>query len=61
MALLPPYHSSLTKRLVQAPKLYFLDSGLCAYLAERSSPETLEAGALSSAMLETYVFPLGLL
>jgi uncharacterized protein len=56
VALLPPYHSNLTKRLVKAPKLYFLDTGLCAFLAEWSSPETLEAGAMSGAMLETYVF-----
>ncbi len=54
--LLPPYHSNITKRLVKRPKLYFLDTGLCAYLAEWSSPETLEAGAMSGAILETYVF-----
>lgn len=30
--LLEPYHSNVTKRLVKAPKLYFLDTGLCAYL-----------------------------
>ncbi len=53
---LAPYHSNLTKRLIKRPKLYFLDTGLCAYLAEWSSPETLEAGAMSGAMLETYVF-----
>lgn len=55
IALLQPYHSNLTKRLVKAPKLYFLDTGLCAYLAEWSSPQTLEAGAMSGAILETYV------
>ncbi|MEW6250433.1 MAG: ATP-binding protein [Planctomycetota bacterium] len=54
--LLPPYHSNLTKRLVKTPKLYFLDTGLCAYLTEWSSPETLEAGALSGPIFETYVF-----
>jgi predicted AAA+ superfamily ATPase len=30
--LLPPYHSNLSKRLYKTPKLYFLDTGLCAYL-----------------------------
>ena len=54
--LLPPYHTNVTKRLVKTPKLYFLDTGLCSYLTEWSSPETLEAGAMSSAMLETFVF-----
>jgi hypothetical protein len=54
--LLQPYHASATKRLVKTPKLYFLDTGLCAYLAEWSSPATLEAGAMSGAILETYIF-----
>jgi predicted AAA+ superfamily ATPase len=54
--LLSPYHGNITKRLVKRPKLYFLDTGMCAYLAEWSSPETLEAGAMSGAILETYVF-----
>ena len=54
--LLPPYYSNITKRLVKRPKLYFLDTGLCAYLAEWASPESLEAGAMSGAIFETYVF-----
>lgn len=53
--LLEPYHTNLSKRLVKTPKLYFLDTGLCAYLTEWSSPETLEAGAMSGAILETWV------
>jgi len=53
--LLPPWHSNLTKRLVKTPKLYFLDTGLCAYLTQWTSPESLEAGAMSGAMLETFV------
>ena len=53
--LLQPYHSNVTKRLVKRPKLYFLDTGLCAYLSEWTTPETLEAGAMSGAILETHV------
>jgi len=53
--LLEPYHTNVTKRLVKTPKLYFLDTGLCAYLTEWSSPETLEAGAMSGAVLETWI------
>lgn len=53
--LLQPYFTNLTKRLVKTPKLYFLDTGLAAYLTEWSSPETLAAGAMSGAMLETHV------
>ncbi len=52
--LLQPFHTNLTKRLIKTPKLYFLDTGLCAYLTEWSSPETLAVGAMSGAILETY-------
>ena len=54
--LLQPYHTNVTKRLVKTPKLYFLDTGLGAYLTRWSSPETLEAGAMSGAILETWMF-----
>lgn len=53
--LLPPYHTNRTKRLVKTPKLFFLDTGLCTYLTEWTSPETLERGALSGAILETWI------
>jgi len=39
--LLEPYHSNINKRLVKTPKLYFLDTGLAAWLTEWSTPETL--------------------
>lgn len=54
--LLEPYYSNITSRFVKTPKLYFLDTGLCTYLTEWSSPETLEAGAMSGAILETFIF-----
>jgi predicted AAA+ superfamily ATPase len=53
--LLEPYHTNVSKRMVKAPKLYFLDSGLAAYLTEWSNPATLEAGAMSGAIFETWV------
>ncbi len=53
--LLQPWHSNTTKRLVKTPKLYFLDTGLCSYLTQWSSPQTLEAGAMSGAIFETWV------
>jgi len=40
--------------MAKRPKLYFLDTGMCAYLTEWTSPETLEAGAMSGAMFETH-------
>ncbi|MHC4221063.1 MAG: DUF4143 domain-containing protein, partial [Planctomycetota bacterium] len=39
----------------KTPKLYFLDTGLCSYLTEWVSSETLESGAMSGAIFETYV------
>jgi predicted AAA+ superfamily ATPase len=56
VCLLEPYHANVIKRMVKAPKLYFLDTGLAAYLTEWTSPEVLEAGAMSGAMLETWMF-----
>lgn len=54
--LLRPYHNNLSKRLVKAPKIYFLDTGLCAYLTKWPNAESLESGAMSGAILETYLF-----
>ena len=53
--LLRPYASNLTKRLVKTPKLYFMDTGLAAYLCRWPNAETLENGAMDGAFFETYV------
>jgi predicted AAA+ superfamily ATPase len=53
--LLEPYHTNVTQRLIKAPKLYFLDTGLVAYLTQWATPQTLEAGAMSGAVFETWV------
>ena len=52
--LLRPWSSNVTRRLIKAPKLYFLDTGLCAWLTEWSTPETLATGAMAGAILETH-------
>ena len=52
---LHPYSSNALKRTVKSPKLYFFDTGLVAYLTRWSSPETLEAGAMSGAFFENWV------
>lgn len=54
--LLKPFFRNVTKRLVKAPKLYFLDTGLAAHLCKWPTPAALEAGAMSGAMLETHLF-----
>jgi predicted AAA+ superfamily ATPase len=53
--LLQPYHASVTKRLVKRPKLYFLNTGLCAYLTDWIAAEALESGPMAGPILETYV------
>jgi predicted AAA+ superfamily ATPase len=52
--LLRPYASNRGSRLIKSPKLYFLDTGLCSYLAGYSSPETLASGPLRGAIFETW-------
>jgi predicted AAA+ superfamily ATPase len=53
--LLKPYFTNISKRFSKRPKLYFLDTGLCAYLTEWIEWQTLEAGAMSGAIFETFV------
>jgi predicted AAA+ superfamily ATPase len=56
VALVQPYHNDILKRVVKMPVMYFLDTGLCAYLLKWTDPETLERGAMSGALFETHVF-----
>ena len=54
VALLPPYHRNFGKRLVKAPKLYFLDTGLLCYLLRIGSAEDLQVHAARGAVFETW-------
>jgi len=56
VALLRPHHNSFGKRLVKTPKLYFLDSGLAAWLLGIRDEQTLETHASRGALFETWVF-----
>lgn len=53
--ILHPYYSNITKRLIKTPKVYFMDTGLAAYLCRWPTAATVEAGAMDGAFLETYV------
>ncbi len=55
VALIEPYFNNVLKRIIKSPKMYFLDTGLCAYLTKWTTPEALEAGAMSGAFFETWV------
>jgi hypothetical protein len=54
--LLPPYHSNVTKRAIKTPKVFFLDTGLMAYLTKWHTTEQIETGAMAGAFFETFVF-----
>lgn len=56
VALLEPYHVNTTKRLSKTPKLYFLDTGLCCWLAGWDSPSRLQNGMFAGPILETWVY-----
>jgi len=49
-----PYSNNVLKRTIKTPKLYFYDTGMASYLTKWSSPEVLESGAMSGAMLENF-------
>lgn len=55
ITLLRPHHSNYGKRLVKAPKLYFLDSGLAAWLMGIRDADSLETHAARGALFETWV------
>lgn len=52
---LEPYMSNISKRIIKTPKVYFMDTGLCAYLCGWTDSNILENCAMSGAFLETYV------
>lgn len=54
--LLEPYHINTTKRLAKTPKLYFVDTGLCCWLAGWKSAELLMESSYAGAILETWVY-----
>lgn len=53
--LLQPFMPTGAKYIVKAPKLYFFDTGLAAYLTRWLNADALEAGAASTEFFETWV------
>lgn len=53
--LLPPYHRNFGKRLVKTPKLYFVDSGLAAFLLGIRTAAQMASYPLRGALFETLV------
>ena len=53
--LLKPYAANVEKRVVKTSKLYFMDTGLAAFLTRWTNPEVMQNGAMAGAFFETYV------
>ena len=52
---LTPYFGNFGKRLVKTPKLYFLDTGLMAWLLGIRDEETIATHAARGALFETWI------
>ena len=55
VALVPPYFENFGKRLMKSPKLYWLDSGLAAYLLGLRTAEEMERSPFLGALWEGFV------
>ena len=55
VALIEPYSNNALKRVIKAPRMYFLDTGLCAHLMGWGSAAVLENSAMSGEFFETWV------
>ncbi len=55
VTLLKPHHRNFGKRLVKAPKLYFWDAGLAAWLLGIRNASAMETHSSRGALFETYV------
>ena len=53
--MLQPFNPPGSKYVVRAPKLYFCDTGLAAYLTSWNNPDVLETGAMSNEFFATWV------
>lgn len=50
-----PYHNNHLKRMIKTPKIFFMDTGLMAYLTRWITPETIQHGAKAGQFFETWV------
>jgi len=53
--ILKPYHTNMNKREVKTPKIYFMDTGLLAYLTQWRDPVTALSGPMAGALFENWV------
>lgn len=56
LELVQPWHESFHKRVVKAPKIYFLDTGLLCWLLRIRNPTELEGHPLRGSVFENFVY-----
>lgn len=52
---LHPWFKNPTKRLVKTPKVFFMDTGLAAFLSSWTTPDQLQYGPMGGALFENHV------
>lgn len=55
ITILEPFAKNKSDRVIKTPKLYFMDTGLCAYLCKWNSPKQLEESQMAGNFYETFV------
>jgi hypothetical protein len=55
VALVPPFSNNALKRVIKAPRMYFLDTGLCSHIMRWPNAEVLERSAMDGTFFETWV------
>ena len=55
ITILEPFAKNKLDRIIKTPKLYFMDTGLCAYLCKWNSPKQLEESQMAGNFYETFV------
>ncbi len=54
IVIISPFSNNSLRRIVKTPMIYFLDTGLVSYLLKWNTKDTLQNGAMSGPILETY-------
>ena len=55
IVLIQPFSNNQLSRVIKTPMIYFMNTGLVCHLLKWNTPEVLMNGAMSGAILETYV------
>ncbi|RJX27894.1 MAG: ATP-binding protein [Acholeplasma sp.] len=54
VVIIQPFSNNALNRVIESPMLYFMDTGLVSYLLRWTTKDTLQNGAMSGQILETF-------